>query len=320
MELIAKLIDDKLRNDYIPRKQGRISASQWHPCDRNLWLKRRDAVNDKPYGYAIRHKMIERQIKPMLIDLLQSVGAKVAMCGAELGSGNIDGVVRMQDGAVMLLSLHVVTNLKFNAIKKHGMTKVCEKHHYSVQLYMHQSVTLSKSGKPLEKCLFVVMNNGTNELYFEIVDRNEWYAEEFLIRIDNADNDEIPEKNVADHTCNMCEYQELCNKNALPALSCGTCAHWSTENKCDFGDSVCDRHVFSPLIMALCGYDYHDVNYDFGSIEYSDFINGPASSKSHNKTDKPIYTSAEMIALAETPDDNIAEFIKRFGAEYKPCN
>lgn len=320
MELIAKLIDDNFQHSHKPRKQNRISASQWHNCDRNLWLRRRNAVDNKLDGRVIRLMDFGHQMEPIFIDWLRSIGAKVAMREAELPNGHIDGVVKLPGHDAMLLEMKTANNTRFNAIKKHGIVTACPGYHYQVQLYMHQSIALSKSGKPLEKCLFMVMNKDNHELYFEIVDRNEWYAEEFLMRIDNADNDEIPAKNVADYECNMCNYKELCDKNALPALSCGTCAHWSAKNKCDFGDSVCERHVFSPLIMALCGYDYIDVNYDFGFIEYDEFINGPAAAKSHNTTEKPLFTSSEMIELAHSPCDNIVEFIKKFGAEYKPCN
>lgn len=312
MQLIPILIDENVAREYKPRAQNKISASQWHPCDRNLWLKRRSAMSETLDGRVIRLMDFGHQMEPVFIGWLQSIGCKVAMCEAQLQNGHIDGVIKLPSGEIMLLEMKTANDKRFNEIKKHGIQKATVGYYYQAQLYMEQSDVLSKVGNKLEQCLFFVMNKNTHELYTEIVERNEMYAFEFLQRIHAADDDEIPDKNVADYQCNMCDFKQMCDKNALPALSCGTCAHWSAREKCDFGTEVCERHVFSPSIMSLCGYDYTDVNHDFGYIEYDQFINGPAVAKDHNKTDKPVLTSAEIIALGRDPDANILELIKRF--------
>lgn len=304
-----ELIDKYYENKQEYRPVSRITGSRYHACDRHLWLKRRNAKKPKFEGRMLRLFEFGHQMEPIFCEWLEAIGVKVYMREAEVESGFIDGVVKVDD-EFQLLEMKTLNNTKFNAVKKHGLLKAADYYHYQVQIYMHDSSTLSKTGKRLEKCLLMAMNKNTHELYFETIEYNEFYAVEFKNRIIASDHDDLPAQNVDDYVCKMCDYKEICAGNEIVFNACGTCANFSVENGCEYGKEPCERHVFHPAIMSLMGYEYNDVHHDAGCIEYEKFINGP------KKTgfSKPVLTSEEIYKLGNDMDENILDIVNRFDA------
>lgn len=155
-----------------------------------------------------------------------------------------------------------------------------------VQLYMHSSDQLSSKGNKLTKCMFVVFNKNTSEIFTEIVEYNPVFALAQYERIhDVMDSEAVPYANVEAH-CNWCDYRTFCNGDGeVPTVSCRTCANVSMSSGqfvCEHGTTACERHIFHPQVMALSGYELVSADQATNTIHYKTMSNGLAGLSSNH--------------------------------------
>ena len=80
--------------------------------------------------------------------------------------------------------------------------------------------------------------------------------------------------------CTRWTYRQRCH--AAPART-------GTRENAIFGTEVCGASRFRPSIMSLCGYDYTDVNHDFGLYRIRSIYHGPSGCKKiTTRPDKPV--------------------------------
>jgi hypothetical protein len=123
-------------------------------------------------------------------------------------AGHIDGVVKgiPESTKPHLLEIKSANDASFKQFKKSGVKKQSDRYYGQVQIYMGEM--------NLEKCLFVIINKNTQELYFERID---YCIFEHKVCMNKAEEilnaTEPPERaynNSNFYRCNMCPYREEC--------------------------------------------------------------------------------------------------------------
>lgn len=137
-------------------------------------------------------------------------------------SGSCDGVAKIDD-EWFLLEFKTHGDKSFKEFARHKV-KECKPVHYDqLQVYMHLL--------NLNKCVYMAINKNTDELYIEIVHRDNLSADIILDRAKSVieaesglDMPRISESPLW-WECRMCEFTHICNKGAAPDRNCRTCAY-----------------------------------------------------------------------------------------------
>ena len=187
-------------------------------CDRALWCSyHHPTVIDK----AIVHRKfaVGHALEPVVLSWLEKAGFKlwtVDSNGEQFGftdgviAGHVDAIIKGVPGdeeTPYLGEVKTANQFNFKSFQKNGI-KHNSKYLVQVHVYMHKL--------KLKKCLFIVVNKDSQELYFEIIEIDEFIAVTALQRGFNiAEMKEEPERrypNKSYFKCKFCSYYSRCWK------------------------------------------------------------------------------------------------------------
>lgn len=277
-----------------------LGASAWSHCDRAMWLKFRHAFTETHTPEQLRTFGIGHACEDVIIADLEARGFRVGHREKELTGefgqpiGHIDGVVKHPDGRVMLLEMKTANDRRFKEMMKNALP---DYYAAQVQIYMHNSHQLSKSGNKLTQCYYCILNKNTSEMHEFEVGYDPGLAELQSWRIHSViEQEDMPPKDES-WKCEMCGFNTFCEFGLIPNINCRTCANVSVEQgdfKCEFGSEVCDNHIFHPAFITALGYQIKSVDRKNMAIEYDNFTLAP---KGHKIAGKDVYCSEEYKEL-----------------------
>lgn len=183
-------------------------------CARQLWYTKFDSKEVEDAN-VLRKFKVGHFLEPMMVELFEKAGYQLFCTGenqirfedGEL-AGSADGVIKGIDGdeeTPYLIEFKTANDFYWKEFKKSGIG-ANEKYKGQVHIYMYKF--------KLKKCLFVVMNKNTQELYFEIVELDEYEAVRLLERGKHIlTMTEPPERNYPQANyfkCRFCNWRKQC--------------------------------------------------------------------------------------------------------------
>jgi len=275
-----------------------LTASRWKSCDRAMWFTLRNATVIAHPAQRLRVFAFGHATEELAIDWLKAAGVKIHKQQAELVNahgkplGHIDGIGE-DGGEFFLVEVKSANAKSFKAMVKAGPP---DYYYAQVQLYMHHSPQLSRTGARLEKCLFVVLNKDDSELLCLWIPYDAAYAAVQTERIHNIISSEaIPEPS-RDYKCAMCDHKLVCEGKIPARIDCRTCANVTPVDggfTCVHGSSLCGNYITHPQLMGLMGYEVAGVDPQRMAIDYGAFIMAPEGVKIEGKptcTAEQLYT------------------------------
>jgi len=316
--------------------RGYLGASALgKPCSRALWYGFHWA---KPAQFPGRiHRVFQtgHLQEPRVVSDLRGIGCVVnevdpatgkqwgyseASTGYHL-AGNLDGQVTGVPGAPKtkhVLEVKTSSDKYFKIMQKDGVEKAKPEHFAQMQLYMHWS--------QCTRALYFVVNKDNDEIYTE---RLEYSHDKAHALIDKAlaiiTSDAPPARLSEDPTwyeCKFCDYQDMCHGQALPAVTCRSCAHstpvltgtatWTCakfdcEIPLEGQREGCDGHRYIPILLERCAKPV-DTQGDAVVYEMSNgarFINGDPDEFGEYISSHEIHDVADKAALVEPRVVNI---------------
>lgn len=209
---VAKLLKDVEPLKEVPRDYLGASAIG-HPCDRYLWNTYNKVEGSPRSARTQRILDTGKALESLVVDWLRATG-KVSidttppmMFDAEFPffGGNVDGVLTYRK-ARYVLEIKTAKASEYNKASKHGVFSWHQSYFNQAQAYM------GLSGIP--RCVFVVLNKDTSEVYSEVIEFNPMAFEALRARAKWVS--EVKEKpklpfTAAYYLCKMCRYYEGCH-------------------------------------------------------------------------------------------------------------
>jgi len=213
---IARLVDEALLKDVKEHRTYMGVSGIGVECSRQLWYSyfRPKAVDS---AKVIRIFGMGHALEPIIIGWLKKAGltiftedSKGEQFGFEEGviAGHIDGVVLGVPFALKiphLLEIKTANKFRFQEFVKNGFCSD-EKYKAQVHVYMYKM--------KLTRCLAVVLNKDSQEIYYEIIELDEFYAISILNRAKEvAELEEMPGRkypNKSFFKCQYCNWKQEC--------------------------------------------------------------------------------------------------------------
>ena len=285
-----------------------LTASRWKSCDRAMWFSLRNATHIRHDAQKLRTFAFGHAVESLVIGWIIAAGIKIHKQQGELLNkhgkplGHIDGIGEYDD-EFFLVEVKSANNKAFNAMAKSGPP---DYYYAQTQLYMHHSPQLSKNGRRLERCLFVVLNKDTSEMLATWIDYSAVYAASETDRMNNVIETESVPAPTKDYRCAMCDHQDVCAGKIPAVINCRTCANVSVIDgafSCAHGSEVCGNYITHPQLMGLMGFDVVSADSQTMAIDYGAFVMAPEGVKVSGKntmTALEFYTE-KLISETEAP-------------------
>lgn len=214
----AKLVDDAIfeRVSKVKSRDYLGASILGYECDRQIWYmyKKPKATTDPRINriFEFGH-MLEDYVVKILRDSGLTVHCEDAN-GEQFGftdgniAGHIDGVITglPESSAPHLLEIKSANDARFKQFVKNGCRETQISYWAQCQIYMHKF--------NLSRCLFVVINKNTSELYYERIEYSKKIAELYMTRghsIEEATEEPMRKYNKSTHfKCRFCDYNKEC--------------------------------------------------------------------------------------------------------------
>jgi hypothetical protein len=154
------------------------------------------------------------QVAGFTLKLISKAGDQISYKTGDL-HGSVDGVIRLQDGALAVLEFKTMNRKAWDKLDKDGQIK--PEHLAQMQCGMH--------GLGLKQALYLASCKDTDAIQVYLV---EYSGEpvEFLNLATDITHGLIPPKLVStDFRCKFCDHKVFCHKEGEPIASCRTCVH-----------------------------------------------------------------------------------------------
>ena len=216
IERIHEMVDSAIMKKTKENREYMGTSGLGEPCDRALWYSYHQP---KPIDKAIvlRKFDICHSTEPVVIQWLKDAGMTVFTADKDGNQfGFVDGVIAGHVDLVILGipgdektpylgEVKTANQFNFKKFQKEGLQSHPK---YLVQVHVY----LNKL--KLKKALFIVANKDSQELYFEIVEADEFIAVSALQRgFVIAESTEMPERKYAMKNyflCKFCNYNSEC--------------------------------------------------------------------------------------------------------------
>ncbi len=169
--------------------EGQYSHRSWlglstcgHECPRYLWYAHHNASATPPNGRILRLFKLGNTLEEEVIVDLKSAGFTITDTQKEVSfeweettiKGHIDGIISglIESKQFHLLEIKTSSEKRFKELKKCGYEKWENKYKFQIHAYM--------LALKLNRCLAVVYNKNTSELYTERIKINKEYIVEEL--------------------------------------------------------------------------------------------------------------------------------------------
>ncbi|MCP4355640.1 MAG: hypothetical protein GY793_08455 [Proteobacteria bacterium] len=164
-----------------------------HECPRYIFLENKGTTSFP--GKILRRFELGHLEEDTTVDWLRKAGFRIKNIkkdGSQFGFSILDGKIKGHvDGIItsgvmrlpypLLFEHKIMKSTYFKKLAKNGLQLSNPNYYAQVQWYMHYSDQYYK--QPLRRCLFVVKNTDTSELYCEII---EYSAMEMQQQVDKA--------------------------------------------------------------------------------------------------------------------------------------
>ena len=250
-ETLKQRIDVKIVEEHLNEKRrGHLGASQiGNKCYRYLWHVLHWSYKEKFSAKQLRLFARGNLEEQRFLDWLKPICEELYPVNPKTGkqwrvsdfngifSGSCDGVAKI-DGLWYLLEFKTHGDKSFKEFAKHKV-KACKPVHYDqIQVYLRKL--------NLPRCVYMAINKNTDELYIEIIERDDLSADIILDRAKTVveaesglDMPRISESPVW-WECKMCAFTHICNKGAAPDKNCRTCAYSKPKSDKTW---YCTRHL-----------------------------------------------------------------------------
>jgi hypothetical protein len=244
-----------------------------HKCAREVWYSFRWAGGKVPEAKMVRLWARGHREEPQLIKYLEGIGVTVWSSGETgenkealritdhgghfggTGDGVGIGIPDLPKDEPALLEFKTYNDKRFKELAENGVEETAWVYFVQVHIYM------TKLG--LKNCLFVASNKNTDELYLEIIPKNEKVASRYLARAGEIIRSEEPPPRISDspgwYECRYCDFAAVCHfpDQNPPAINCRTCAHATADTTTgkwtcarERGEIVnqrgCPEHLYDP--------------------------------------------------------------------------
>ena len=235
------------------------SPHRWHlgasligdECARKLWYTFFWAYTHKHEGRILRLFDRGNREEERFVGWLRAAGLDVSAIDPETGEqfrvsdcrghfgGSLDaelkGLPNIPPRTVALGEFKTHNDKSFQKLKKERVFGAKHTHWVQMQIYM-----LKRKRKI---ALYCAINKNDDELYFELVERDDKQAREYIARADTIiKSTEAPirlSNNASFFLCKQCDFSPICHGLKTPAVNCRTCAH---STPIDDGRWSCSRH------------------------------------------------------------------------------
>lgn len=239
-----------------------------NPCDRALFYQFRHADRAVFDGRMLRLFETGDREEGRIVANLRAVGMTVWDRDPDTGKQirfeahgghfalSLDGVVEgvHESKAAHTAEFKTASDKNFKAIKSKGIEAAKPIYYAQAQIGMHMS--------GLTRCLFVVVNKNTDEIYVERIRYDPAMGMQLVAKAGAIIFAEHPPAKLSNDPayfeCKFCTFQNVCHMGKLPEINCRTCARatpekdgdgrWSCSKGNPFG-TVCSSHLFNPFIM-----------------------------------------------------------------------
>jgi hypothetical protein len=272
MSKIVERIDEHHRKTTDTQRGHMGGSILGHKCERYLWLMFRWSFQENFSGRMRRLFRRGHLEERTIVSDLRAIGIDIRNVGdhqskVDFGchvSGSVDGIiyggVPNFETTKMLAEFKTHNKRSFDAVARKGVQETKPMHYAQMQVYM--------LGTKIHKALYVAVCKDNDEMYTEIIDFDEPFAERLLnkgkfVTLAN----EAPPKISDDpswFTCKMCPASAMChNKQPTKQVNCRTCAHSTPKEDgtwdCDRFESAgipeefqrkgCPAHVLHPDVV-----------------------------------------------------------------------
>jgi hypothetical protein len=213
---LARIVDEAILSEKKESRDYMGTSGLGSECDRQLWYSYK---TPKPVDSAktMRIFKVGHVLEPVIVEWLRKAGLTVftedkngEQFGFEDGiiAGHIDGVVLgipFAEKIPHLLEIKTANNFRFKEFVKNGFCSD-EKYKTQIHVYMYKM--------KLPRCLVVVKNKDTSEIYYEIIEIDEFHAISAINRgKEIGEMDEMPSRKYpskAFFKCQYCNYKPEC--------------------------------------------------------------------------------------------------------------
>lgn len=270
-----------LQKKYIPLMHDAFDDSPHEPrshlgasligreCSREIWFGWRWAESKKASAKMIRLWNRGHLEEGRMLAMLELIGCEVwhqTEDGKQFrihdyrghAGGGIDAVVRgipeMPD--VPVLGEFKTHNLKsFLELEDKGVRAAKFEHFVQMNVYMRK-LNLSHS-------LYVAVNKNTDDLYAEIVERDDAVADRYIDRFKEIIEAETIPRRISESPafwkCKFCDFSSVCFKKSKPLVNCRTCAFSQIADNGEWRCSKLQKTLSKVEQMAGCsGYTLHN--------------------------------------------------------------
>lgn len=211
----ASVVDAWYEQQY--QQRGWLGLSQCgHKCTRWLWYCHRATPFKPPEGRILRLFQLGNILEDQIVIDLKSAGYSIRDVQKEVSfewddvtlKGHIDGIITglLESSQPHLLEIKTSSNKRFMALKNHGYEAWDVKYKFQIHAYM--------LALKLNRCLAVVYNKDTSELYTERIKLDKEHIVGALQRCFVA----IMAENMPERECKRkdyfeakwCQYYDVC--------------------------------------------------------------------------------------------------------------
>jgi len=233
-----RAIDQAVEDNADRKFRSHLGASSiGRPCDRELYYSFRWVFNVKHSGRILRLFARGQREEDVFVDLLRQAGMEVHekddrgrqfRFSAVEGhfAGSVDGVVKGVPEAPdkwHVLECKTANDSSFKDMVKKKLEVSKPEHYAQVQCYM--------LGLDIDRCLYLMVNKNTDEIYQERVELKKRRAKSFVDRAQLVVYASTLPDRISDdpswYQCKFCDYTTVCHSDETPAKNCRTCEHAS---------------------------------------------------------------------------------------------
>jgi hypothetical protein len=272
---MSKIVEriDEYHQKTTDTQRGHMGGSVLgHKCERFLWYMFRWTFKENFSGRMRRLFRRGHLEENTIVSDLWAIGINIKEVGdnqskVDFGnhvSGSVDGIITGgvpgHETETMIAEFKTHNQRSFDSTSRKGVKETKPQHYAQMQLYM--------LGKKINKALYVAVNKNNDEMYTEIIDFDEAFAERLLkkgefITLAN----EAPPRITNDptfFTCKQCAARHICHEEKpTTQINCRTCAHstpmpdgtWDCERfesagiPEEFQRTGCPSHVLHPDVV-----------------------------------------------------------------------
>ena len=243
-------IDNLLLNAGAVRYRNSMGpSSAYHPCQRKTWFDFRNVMKDNRHlakkdditkiGKKLRTFETGHQYESRILDYLMRLpNVQIIKSQAEFNDdvihGFIDAIAKI-DGEIYVIEIKSMGDKYFNKLKDDGCEVNNPSYYIQCQIYMHYS--------EIKKCILLVENKNTNEMYEESIDYVSGVAITYIELLKRLARQKEPPKMISQdpsyYICKMCDFFPVCHNKQPVRNSCRTCVNFEIG---DGGIAMCKQY------------------------------------------------------------------------------